>query len=191
MCPPIRNVFRRDPWPQGKWKQPQPTWRWRQVLTDTRVCCTFLTVKPWGRDILKRDYRRICCHKQHHRSRGHTAAEALFQGELQAVRAHTSINVQTTGYYSCPHAQTRLGLVNYSKTRRDLAADRYPARVAESVTLLLLYNPKDTQQQKPTWGNRGHGSSAPHSSRKNKAQLKLGVVHSGSQSGKLVMLRRF
>lgn len=120
---------------------------------------TSLTVKLRGKDILKHDYRRMYCHKQKHRSRGHTAAEALFQGELWAVHtqthSHTHINVQRTSYYSCPHAQTCLSLVNYSQTRRDLAADRCPSRMAESVTLLLLNNPLSS-------GNIGHSSSAPH-----------------------------
>lgn len=90
------------------------------------------------------------------------AAEALFQGELWAVHSahthtHTAINVQITSYYSCPHAQTRHSLVNYTQIRRDLAVDWYPARVAESVTLyLLLHPPKDMHL------NTGHSFSIPH-----------------------------
>lgn len=67
--------------------------------------------------------------------------------ELQTTPTftHSAISAQITSYYSCPHAQTRLSLVNYSQFSRDLAADRYPARVAESFTLqLLLHNPMQT-----------------------------------------------
>lgn len=48
----------------------------------------------------------------------------------------TRINAAATSCYSCPRAQT--SLVNYCQTRRELAEDPYPARVAESVTLMLL-----------------------------------------------------
>lgn len=146
--------------------------RWVGTCVDRYRHHVSVPGKLWVRDILKRDYRRMYWHKHKHCSRGHTAAEALFQGELWAVHnthahTHKAINLQITSYYSCPHAQTRLSLVNYSQIRRDLAADRYPARVAESVTLqLLLYNPKHMQHWK-------HSSSAPHPSHMNTTSLNI------------------
>lgn len=54
-------------------------------------------------------------------------------------RGLARINTGTTSCYSCPRAQT--SLVNYCQTRRELAAEPHPARVAESVTLMPLHNP--------------------------------------------------
>ncbi len=145
------KLFTQGPNPvKVNWQQPKvncDTETWVGTCVEGYRHHSSLPAKLWGRDILKHDYRRMYWHKYKLRSRGHTAAEALFQGELCAVHTHTHtnthkhihthtvINVQITSYYSCPHAQTRLSLVNYSQTRRDLAADWYAARVAESVTL--------------------------------------------------------
>lgn len=61
---------------------------------------------------------------------------------------HQVINVEITSYYSCPGAQTRLSLVNYTQIRRELAADWCPALLAEAVILsVLVHNPKDREQR--------------------------------------------
>lgn len=83
------------------------------------------------------------------RARGPVPGDAQLAGlrsKVNRVLPHTRpgpvthINAGATSCRSCPRAQT--SLVNYCQTRRELAEDPHPARVAESVTLMLLYNPR-------------------------------------------------
>lgn len=119
---------------------PPPTWhgerRWRMETSHFYSCKTVRREHPktwlqedelsWARAPFQKtrswrgsDPRWTVCRRTH---------------------AVTHINAWTTSCCSCPRAQT--SLVNYCQTRRELAEDPHPARVAESVTLMLPYNPR-------------------------------------------------